>query len=301
MSNIFSLTKSDKLRKNITKQIEYDISKMYQDMSDKFSRQVKSMSIRSVSDSIKQLQLIFLANELKEKSRSVSNDIQSTIKNGMYNVSGYVVGDANRFNSLIGLSELGAYGNVPTDVVASIISGSVYSGNWTLSRAIWNNYDKIRKDIDYILAKGVAEGKGVFEIAKDLERYVNPSATKMWDWSKVYPGTNKKIEYNSQRLARTLISHAYQQSIIVVCKDNPFVDGIKWLSANTERTCEVCLERDGVVYPKDALPLDHPNGLCSYAPEVSKTYDEISNGISSWLGGEENKDLDDWYNVMFKK
>ena len=64
-------------------------------------------------------------------------------------------------------------------------------------------------DIQYIVAQGIASQKSAFDIAKDLEKYVDPSAKKDWAWSKVYPGTKKVVDYNAQRLARTMVSHAY--------------------------------------------------------------------------------------------
>lgn len=302
MSNrqIFSLKDGESARLSITNDVLKKIQGLFQDIASEFEKQAKSMDIVTVSDSIRQTQLVNMSNELKAKSKTVYSDIQSLIKNGMYNVSEGIVSDANKFNALFGLPSTGAFGNVPTDVVANIISGNVYDGKWSLSNAIWKNYEKTRKDIDFILAKGLSENKGSYEIAKDLEKYVNPSVKKDWNWSKVYPGTNKKIEYNSQRLARTLISHAYQQSTIEVCRDNPFVNGIKWLSAFSSRTCELCMSRDGKIYPKDDVPMDHPNGLCTFVPAINKSYEEIGNEISDWLDGGENQELDIWYKKMYK-
>ena len=58
------------------------------------------------------------------------------------------------------------------------------------------------------------ENCSYYEIAKDLESYVRPNARLPWnlrmaDGKKIY---KKQIDYNAQRLARTLVQHGYQQS-----------------------------------------------------------------------------------------
>ncbi|WP_219666859.1 hypothetical protein, partial [Clostridioides difficile] len=68
------------------------------------------------------------------------------------------------------------------------------------SDRIWSNIDKTKKDLDYIVSRGLAEKRGSYDIAKDLEKYVNPKVKKDYDWSKVYPKSNKKIDFNAYRL-----------------------------------------------------------------------------------------------------
>ena len=148
------------------------------------------------------------------------------------------------------------------------------------------------------MAAGVAANKSAYEIAKDLEQYVNPNAKKEWDWSKVYPGTTKKVDYNAQRLARTMVSHAYQQSLLATTKHNPFVTGYRWRSAHVSRTCELCNERDGQVYSADDLPLDHPNGMCTFLVELSGSLTDVADRLGNWVNGAEDPELDNWYKSM---
>ena len=159
---------------------------------------------------------------------------------------------------------------------------------------------KTHKDIDKIVAEGVALNKSAYDIAKDLERYINPTARKEWDWSKVYPGTNRVIDYNAQRLARTLVAHAYQQSLERTCEKNPFVTGYKWVSANSDRTCELCKERDGQIYEKGDLPLDHPNGLCTFIAVIPDSMTDISNRLADWAKGKSDSALDEFAESLRK-
>lgn len=58
---------------------------------------------------------------------------------------------------------------------------------------------------------------------------------------------------------------------------NPFVEGIEWQSALIhDRTCSLCEEMHGQIFPKDDVPLDHPNGLCSMLPVIEKSLEEAA-------------------------
>jgi len=98
------------------------------------------------------------------------------------------------------------------------------------------------------------------------------------------------------RLARTSINHSYQTASIQSSTLNPFVEGIEWQSALIHgRTCGLCQERHGTIYPIDEVPLDHPSGLCSMLPTVGKGLDQVAEELKSWLDGEDNPILDNWY------
>lgn len=218
----------------------------------------------------------------------------------MESAASSVVKDVNAFAEKVGLKVQGAYSYVPRDVVSMLSSGKVYGGNWSLTKSIWGNSQKNLKDINSIVAIGVAENKSAYEIAKDLEKYVDPLAKKDWAWSKVYPGTAKRVDYNAQRLARTMVSHAYQQSLMATTKHNPFVTGLKWRSAHSSRTCEICNERDGNIYPKDQLPLDHPNGMCTFLAVIPDSMTDIADRLADWVDGKSDSSLDSWYSSMLK-
>jgi len=209
-----------------------------------------------------------------------------------------VVADNASFLSSIGLRAGAAYSYVPRDVVETIASGKLYEGKWTLSKGVWGTVSKGKSDVDMIVAKGVASQKSALDIAKDLEKYVNPSAKKPWDWNKVYPGSAVKIDYNAQRLARTMVSHAYQESFVQATQDNPFIDAYQWLSSGDERVCQICTERvedfHGVVingeqvngaFWKDELPIDHPNGRCAFDIVTSDDLRGIAKRIAQWTPG----------------
>lgn len=294
---------AEQARLSITKDQEKEIANLYKQVYKEYKKQMDALPLKgegTVSQSLQKTYLNKLTKQLKEAYQSVGGDLESLIEKGMMDASGAVVDDMGSWLKKAGLKIQGAYSYVPRDIVSRLSTGKVYDGNWTLSKSIWGQEQKTLHDIDQVVAMGVAGNKSAYEIAKDLEKYVNPSAKKEWNWSKVYPRTNKKVDYNAQRLARTMVSHSYQQSLLATTKHNPFVTGYKWRSAHTSRTCEICNERDGKVYSAEDLPLDHPNGLCTFLVEMDNL-ENIADRLADWATGTNDPGIDEWANSMFPR
>lgn len=296
MSHI-SLRDAEQARMEITREQEKEIHKLYHSVYLELSRELESLPKKGVSNSLRRSYLKNLTKQLNDSYQMVGKNLSKLIEGGMESVSQYVVEDNQKWLEKVGLTVAGAYSRVPHDIVSMLSSGKLYGEGWTLDKAIWGDSEKKSHDINQIVAAGVAANRSAYEIAKDLESYVNPDAKKPWDWSKVYPGTSKKVDYNAQRLARTMVSHAYQQSLLATTKYNPFVKGYKWRSAHTHRTCEICNERDGQVYSAEDLPLDHPNGLCTFLVVIDDL-DTVADRLGDWAQGKRDPDLDRWYQSM---
>ena len=298
MAAKFSLSDSLAERQKITTAQYREIERLYKDLARKAAKEAERLKSSTVSGKLQTVELKKLEKKLQEEADKIGARLESAIPAAMKKAATGVVSDAASFQGKLGISIEGAYRHVPTDIVETLVSGKLYKGKWSLSKSIWADISKTQSDISKVVAEGIALNKSSYDIAKDLEMYVDPSAKKPWDWSKVYPGTKKKIDYNAQRLARTMVGHAYQQSVVAVCKDDPFVDGIEWISGHSTTTCELCRDRNGKVFPAGKLPLDHPNGKCSFAPHVSKSLSQIGDDLADWVSGKPNKSLDNWFKSM---
>lgn len=300
MSQI-SLRDGEQARLEITKEQENRISQLYRRVYLDLKKQVQKIpKDGTTSDAIRKSYLNKLIKQLKEAYASLGEGLEKQIQKGIQDTAQAVVDSGNsQMGKIMGLNLKGAYSYVPKDIVSLLSTGKLYGGGWTLSGAIWSYEQKALDDINTVVAEGVAANKSAYEIAKDLEKYVDPSAKKDWEWSKVYPGTNKKVDYNAQRLARTMVSHAYQQSLLTTTKHNPFVKGYRWRSShNSKRVCEICEKRDGQVYTAENLPLDHPNGMCTFLVEMDELED-IADSLADWVKGGKNQALDNWYKSMY--
>lgn len=311
MASNISLERSNEVIKNIDLKQKKQIRALYTRAYKEITEKIKSLEGKqNVSSVLGKQQLI----ELRKKIVQEQNKVVEQIKKEIEQQQGNVIEQTLKETVTKPLKDLGIeigeeFSSVKGEIISSIASGKVYQGDWTLSKSLWKDIQKKQSDINKVIAQGLAENKGSYEIAKDLEKYVDPAAKKEWQWSKVYPGTNKKIDYNAQRLARTMVSHAYQQSIIVSAQGNPFVKGIRWLASNNhDRTCELCKKRAkqnkyGLgpgVYPPDKLPMDHPNGLCTYEI-VQEDLQDISKQLFDWAFGKPNEKLDNWFDTISGK
>lgn len=294
-----NLSRSNKFRYDMTKSQAQEIAQMYERLVEIVKREQRKLSLSQLpSAAMQRAQLQELENALTSELSTVRQILSTTIPKNMKRMAEMVASDNSKWGLQFGIQPKLAH--VPTQVVQNLISGKLYEGNWSLSSRIWQDYSEKCSDINRIIAEGVALNKTALEIAQDLEMYVDPEAKKEWDWSKVYPGTAKKIDYNAQRLARTMVSHAYQQSLVQSCERNPFVTGYQWLTSNSDRVCQLCIDRENTdlygmgagVFPKDELPMDHPNGMCTFEAVIPYSMTDVADRIADWALGGKDSELD---------
>lgn len=278
---------AEKARDAIMASQKKEIAKLYSDWADEIGERAKYYSHKSTASSVvSERQMKELQKMLRESSQHVSNEVYGLVKNNIYTVADEVVKCNAAWLAEFGFSEKGinaAFSSVPDQTVRNLITGQIYDSGWSLSQRIWGDNEATLKDIYQVMAKGLAENKPIYEIAKELESYVRPGAKLSWnlrmkDGVKIY---KKDVDYNAQRLARTLVQHGYQQSFLATTKNNPFVSEYIWHS-NGSRVCDLCKARDGVHFKKDELPMDHPNGMCVMEPVVAKDMvDQLANWFNS--------------------
>lgn len=300
--NEFKLGNAEKLRDRLTKEQEQEIANTYKQVADKVKKKLKSIPDNGTATSaLKKQQLQQLKKLLDNEYKSMRDKIGKQIEQKAKETTQGPINAAKEFAKKLGFVKLeGAYAGVPNDVVSSIVTGQVYDGDWSLSSALWKDVQHKQKDINKVIADGVSMNKSAFDIAKDLEEYVDPKAKKSWDWKKVYPGVSSKIDYSAQRLARTMPAHAYQQSLEATVKNNPFIDGYIWHSGTGKRTCEICRERDGKFFAKGKLPMDHPNGRCAFITKGRSMMD-ISDRLADWVNGKSDKGIDKYMEDLYGK
>lgn len=297
-SNPFQLADADK--RKLSKETQRKIKELYENVAKNLEDKLSGIDLsKRPSDSIRQYYLEYMQKEIEQQIDRLESELNSTIQNSSKQSGQLVVDAQNAVMAKAGLKLEGAYGYIPEQVVKNLLSGGLYKGNWSLSQSIWKAGSKVKSDVQKVIAEGLAENKSVKDIADDLVKYLRPSARKPWDWSKVYPGTTEKVDYNAQRLARTMIQHAYQQSMLESMKYNPFCKGVIWHSVFAHgRTCQLCRDRDGVVYSLKKLPLDHPNGLCYFEPALDDM-NSIADSLADWVKGGKNKGIDNYVEHAF--
>lgn len=284
----------------LAKKQEQQIKQIYNDMYLKVSKKLSKVNPNTLSERY----LEELQKELSKEIKSVHNKVPKVIKNNI-DKSTNLANDVQldffmQINELYSLNMKDTFSSmfskIPKVAMDEILHGTAYKDRKGLSERIWQYTKKFDKDIDYIISEGIGAKKSTYEIAKDLEIYVNPKASKPWEWSNVYPNASENIDYNAQRLARTAVNHAFQQAQKRSCEKNPYVTGIRWRSAQIHgRTCQLCKDRDNQLFKINEVPLDHPNGLCTTIPEIPMSLEDVGTELRGWIDGDANKKLDIWF------
>ena len=284
----------------LAKKQEKQIKQIYNDMYLNVSRKLKKVN----PDSLTKRYLEELQKELAKEIKIIHTKVEKVIKKNTEKSSelannvqlDFFMSINNEYNLNMKDTFSSMFSKIPKDAMNEILFGKVYKDRKGLSERIWRATKIFDKDIDYIISEGIGAKKSTYEIAKDLEIYVNPKASKPWDWSNVYPNASGKVDYNAQRLARTSINHAFQQAQKRSCMKNPYVTGIRWISSEIHgRTCQQCSDRHNQVFKIEELPEDHPNGLCTTIPEIPMSLEEIGMELRAWRYGESNSKLDKWF------
>lgn len=286
--------KAQARRLQITRQQQREIARLYKACADDLAREAAKRGTASLS----YRWLTDYAKSLRRASKAMFAAIRDTTLHNMQDVAEVVTGAERRFYTAACpvLSERfrDVFSRVPRQVVDELTGSGVYEDFAGLSTRIWDYRRKYDHDIQTVIRRGIAQQMSAPDLAQDLQLYLRPRAAKPWDWGRVYPGVNRAVDYNTQRLARTAITHTYQMTLTRATQDNPFVGAYSWHSSNGARTCEICRERDGRLYPKGAVPLDHPNGMCAITAEIADSYDEIGARLGDWAAGNPDAALDKW-------
>lgn len=287
----------ERKRNLYTKTIDKAIMQLYKKVGEEYSKKIAA-NPNIDNNTLKEHEEYF-----KKEYEKVAKSVESTLKSKMKRmINDTVKAQEDNINDLckkykldFGTTFQDKFSKVNEDALRMLVSGKVYKDKVSLSGRIWNNKKKVDEHIAFLLA----QKKHPMDIARELEQYVNPAARKYTN-AEGYKYTGRQVEYNSLRLARTYINHAYQEAARDTSEANPFIKKLVWKSSHHKNMCGLCGSRDGKEYDPKEMPLDHPNGFCSFTYKTDSLEDTATQ-LKAWMNGESNKDLDKWYKSNFGK
>lgn len=284
-----------RLTKKQEKQIKEYYNKIYLNASKKLSK--------LNNDKLQDKQLLTTLKSISEDILAIQDDLEKSFEENMTEIAD--TANQVQLDMLLNLDKTYKLGlaavlvkifkDIPNKAVDSILRGNIYKDNKSLKKRIKRCLNKLQKDLKYIVKQGVKQAKNNSEIIKDLQTYLKVNSAKSLSWCNSYPKASTQVDYHMQTICRTSFNHSYQESQRESCKRNPFVVGIKWLVSNSHKVCPLCQDRNGVVYKIDEVPLDHPRGMCTTIPVLEKELDQIGEELKSWIEGESNPKLDNWF------
>ena len=201
-----------------------------------------------VIDRLEQLN-ISLQIALTKLTRRQQTEINTTLKQaGKQAYSFYV----DEFSNSFGID----LNSISTQNIERL-ANTAWAGSKNWSDRIWSDRTKLGYALEDTLKTGLAEGKALQKIARDIR-------TKF-----------KTSNYNAMRLVRTETTHVHEQSALQFYKDTG-VKKYEFMAYIDERTSETCTALNGKRFDiKDAevgvnYPPMHPNCRSTTAPVVDK-------------------------------
>lgn len=201
-----------------------------------------------VIDRLEQLN-ISLQIQLTKLTRRQQTEIQSTLNQaGKQAYSFY----ANEFSNNFGI-------DLQTVSMQNIekLANTAWAGSKNWSERIWSDRTKLGYALEDTLKTGLAEGKALQKIARDIRLKFKTS------------------NYNAMRLVRTETTHVHEQSALQFYKDTG-VKKYEFMAYIDERTSETCTNLNGERFDVDNaevgknFPPMHPNCRSTTAPIVDK-------------------------------
>lgn len=302
----FYLRDAVEARNSLTKRQEKDIRKLYNQWAREARREAESL--KGVEGTInEQRRLAELYYQLRSGSLQLSAEINNLVSSNANEMGNIVARVNQRWLKSLGFTEdsINRKMSPAKDMaIRNILTGNLYEQKIPISSRIWNLADSNLQDMYTIIAKGIAQEQSMEHIARQLEKYLMPGKSVGWTTQivdqngvqRILSIHNNTVDYRAQRLARTVVQHSYQQVLVGLTRNNPFVLGYLW-HAEGANACQICLDRDGQFYTASELPLDHPNGQCEMEvvidngiadKEIEDVYGDIR--YSSFMSGLELED-----------
>ena len=283
----------------------------YQDLAAKAGKQA--------SGSLTQRWQQSMSESLNERMHQLNGEATAVISTSMQS-AGQLPGKATADWLDMVISRAGAKGagdayrsvltRTSDEAMRQVLSGAAYLDSKALSKRIWKTTKRARDGINAVLQQGIAQKKSAYELAKDLEKFVKRNARQDYDWTKVYPDIPYwlqpiSVEKHAQTLARTSINHAFYLAMVAAAEQNPFATCIHWQLSpqhyerqtlpNGADVCDEYAYHDEGLglgnFPINAVPMPHPNCLCSQYAVVPQTLAQCADDLRRLLDGEVNHAL----------
>lgn len=165
------------------------------------------------------------------------------------------------------------------NIVEQMIKGEVYKDGVGLDSRLWSATNASGRKIEDVIISCLARGISSAEASKIISQFAK-SGHYTWDKNKIREKLGNKyankygtggLDYEALRLMRTTNTHMAQLTVMNSDTVNPYNKFVKYHTGHAgSRTCSICRDRDGKIYPIHDAPLDHPNGLCWLSPVMSK-------------------------------
>jgi hypothetical protein len=178
----------------------------------------------------------------------------------------------------------------------------------TTSARIWQHATHYGQAMSEIVVDGVARGRDVVDVARDLTKYVQRGKSTLAEhypnmMGRVGRRIPKDVCYEALRLARTELTAAAMEGTYAAGTVNPAYEGVDWVlsEAHTDAfPCACATLAAASPHKKGEEPtVPHPNCLCHVRPRV-KDREAFVKEISAWVKDPSSSpEMEKWYKEIY--
>lgn len=250
---------------------EHEIRLTYQRAAERIRRQIETLA---PGPSLRRTHLADLAATLEAEARRINQDVVNAIRAGIrLSVGAAISGVADwTMHATEGMFDVQAvremFANVNDRATAAILYRT--REGMMLSPALWGRAgDTASLAVKRLVEEGIAAGTDAKTLARDVQRYLDPSKRHPYQAStRRLLRVPKDVSYEAHRLARTELNNAFREGTVVGNRAAPSYIGSFWRLSGRHPKPDLCntyAER-GVYPPGEEPTAPHPNCLCRLEP-----------------------------------
>ncbi len=222
---------------------------------------------------------------------------------------GYILDAAKMAGARSKISAVGVHNvfiGVNDQVLRSMVNRTFQDG-YSFSSRIWDVGTKYQNDLKNVINAGIAQGRDIVKIAKDLQVYVRDGKIALANrfGPNLIRGTlefmrriGDQVDYRALRLVRSELYMALQDASKEQGHSSPgCLDLYDWVLEQGRQhwDCDCPDLAAGGPYEYDQVPeYPHPNCRCDVRPRM-RPASEFMDDLKRWTRGDSVEYLDRWY------
>lgn len=313
--------------------LQSDLHQVYIDATEQVAEKIRQLEISGKGESATAEAMRQLEKILRDTGKEIAQKTENAITDTIRELPDISNGDHLQYiDDALGLS-----GNLAFDMkiiekafgqlnrtLIDITYARLWNDKYTFSDRIWGFpgsetqpylpgiADDWLSSVKSVINTGFAQGRDVFQIAKDLQVYLKDGKIALMKrYGELVRGTAefakripKVIDWRAIRLARSEMYISLRETAVMQGKLNPAVQNnervYKWNLTAGVVHCEKCIQDyNGSPYTERELPpFEHPNCLCYITLELMPR-DQFVQDLIDWGNGQGVPYLDAWYQNVY--
>jgi hypothetical protein len=306
---------AQKKYRELYRKIQKGLAELYKTAANQIAEKIRQLDINGRGTSLTRASYEKLESSLRKTGAYLAGEVENIIVDGITDLSSFTskphlsfISDAVKLSDTrkIDFSIIETmYSNLNTTLI-DLTYTRLWNDGYTFVERIWKKIPaNFQQAVKSIVSMGIAQGRDILQIAKDLTFYAAYGKEKLIKrYGEIVRGTYKfkkripkNIDYRAMAIARSELYISLQEAAKFQGSRNPAVYLYDWnLTGGTG--IHVCICPDLAAnspYTENNIPnFPHTNCLC-YITHRIRGRDEFVNDLIDWGKGLSIPYLDAWY------